>query len=124
MIEDAVNKNITKDECWKYLYYLTNFEESKKDMLKQVNKNFIKVMRKSIKNNLLKLNKNANLKKETINLLIQSNSTLKNVHYLVKQKSIVDSNTLLRSGFENLIMGDKICGKLSEIEVKLKCYIL
>ena len=104
MIEDAVNKNITKDECWKYLYYLTNFEESKKDMLKQVNKNFIKVMRKSIKNNLLKLNKNANLKKETTNLLIQSNSTLKNVHYLVKQKSIVDANTLLRSSFENLIM--------------------
>lgn len=104
MIEDSVNKNITNDECWKYLYYLTNFEESKKDMLKQVNKNFIKVMRNSIKNNLLKLNKNANLKRETINLLTQSNSTLKNVHYLVKQKSIVDANTLLRSSFENLIM--------------------
>ena len=104
MIEDAVNKNITNDEYWKYLYYLTNFEESKIDMLKQVNENFIKVMRKSIKNNLLQLNKIANLKKEKINLLIQSNSTLKNVHYLIKQKSIVDANTLLRSSFENLIM--------------------
>lgn len=104
MIEDAVNKKNTNDECWRYLYYLTNFEESKKDMLKQVNENFIKVMHKSIKNNLLKLNKNENLKKETINLLIQSNSTLKNVHYLIKQKSIVDANTLLRSSFENLIM--------------------
>lgn len=104
MNEDAVNKNITNDECLKYLYYLTNFEESKNDMLKQVNKNFIKIMRKSIKNNLLRLNKNVNLKKETVNLLIQSNSTLKNVHYLVKQKSIVDANNLLRSSFENLIM--------------------
>ena len=103
-VDRMINNNITNDECWKYLYYLTNFEESKKDMLKQVNENFVKVMRKSIKNDLLELNKNANLKKETINLLIQSNSTLKNVHYLVKQKSIVDANTLLRSSFENLIM--------------------
>lgn len=70
VIEDAVNKNITNDKCLKYLYYLANFEESKNDMLKQVNKNFIKVMCKSIKKNLLRLNKNANLKKETINLLI------------------------------------------------------
>lgn len=105
MGEDTINKNITGDEeCWKYLYYLTNFDESKKDMFKQVNNNFIKVMRKSIKNNLSKLNENDKFKKETINLLTQSYHTLKNVHYLVKQKSIVDANTLLRSSFENLIM--------------------
>lgn len=104
MVEDVVNKNITNDDCWKYLYYLTNFEESKKDITKQVNKNFINVMRKSIKSNLIKMNCNEYIKKETINLLIQSNSTLKNVHYLIRQKSIVDANTLLRSSFENLIM--------------------
>ena len=31
--------------------------------------------------------------------------TIKNVHKLIKNKSLVDSNTLIRSAFENLIMG-------------------
>ena len=104
MIEDIINKNIRNDEGWKYLYFLTNFDESKKYMFEQVNEKFIKIMRKSIKNNLMKLNKIVTLKKETTNLLTQSNNTLKNVHYLVRKKSLVDANTLLRSSFENLIM--------------------
>ena len=42
--------------------------------------------------------------KESCNLLNQSYTTIKNVQKLIRNKSLVDSNTLIRSAFENLIM--------------------
>ena len=45
------------------------------------------------------------LPRESCNLLNQSYMTIKNVQKLVKSNSLVDSNTLIRSAFENLVMG-------------------
>ena len=42
---------------------------------------------------------------ETVNLLNQTRKTLKNVHKFIKNTEVVDANSLLRSAFENLIMG-------------------
>jgi len=45
------------------------------------------------------------LPRETCNLLNQSYMSLINVRKLIKNKSLVDTNSLLRSAFENLVMG-------------------
>lgn len=58
---------------------------------------------KSIKK--LYLLKDDKLPRESCNLLNQSYMTIKNVQKLVKSNSLVDSNTLIRSAFENLVMG-------------------
>ena len=43
------------------------------------------------------------LPKESINLINQSYMTMINVHKLIKCKRLVDSNTLIRADFENLL---------------------
>lgn len=82
------------------------------DSLKQF---FIKCFRRKcvipLRNNTsrnvkkLYLIKDDKLPRESCNLLNQSYMTIKNVHKLVKCNCLVDSNTLIRSAFENLIMG-------------------
>lgn len=62
-------------------------------------------MRSNINRFINHLSNNKTIKAETINLLSQSKDTLKNVHKLIKNKSIVDANALLRLCFENIIMG-------------------
>lgn len=64
-------------------------------------------LRKNNRENLEKLynNKNDKLPIESVNLLNQVYITIKNIHKLIKSKSLVDSNTLIRSAFENLVMG-------------------
>lgn len=64
-------------------------------------------LRKNNRENLEKLynNKNDKLPIESVNLLNQVYITIKNIHKLIKNKSLVDSNTLIRSAFENLVMG-------------------
>ena len=66
---------------------------------------FVRVLRKHNSKFINNLYHDKNIKKETINLLNQTNMSLKNVHKLIKNNSIVDANTILRSCFENLIMG-------------------
>ncbi len=66
---------------------------------------FVRVLRTHNSKFINNLYHNKNIKKETINLLNQTNMSLKNVHKLIKNNSIVDANTILRSCFENLIMG-------------------
>ncbi len=46
-----------------------------------------------------------NLPNESSNLINQCYMTIKNVQKLIKGGSLVDSNTLIKSAFENLIMG-------------------
>lgn len=67
--------------------------------------NFVRVLRTHNFKFINNLYHDKNIKKETINLLNQTNMSLKNVHKLIKNNSIVDANTILRSCFENLIMG-------------------
>lgn len=57
------------------------------------------------KKNLKELFNKSEIKKETVNLLEQSSLSLKNVHKLIRNKSIIDANAILRTSFENLIMG-------------------
>ncbi len=71
----------------------------------KVKNKFVKVLRTDNYKFIKDLYYNKNIKKETINLLNQANMSLKNVHKLIKNNSIVDANTILRSCFENLIMG-------------------
>lgn len=71
----------------------------------KVKNKFVRVLRIHNYKFIESLYYNKNIKKETINLLNQTNMSLKNVHKLIKNNSIVDANTILRSCFENLIMG-------------------
>lgn len=88
------------------------FTEDKQEVLEETIKQevkyrFIVPLRKSNTENINMLYKRnyAALPKESINLLNQTYLTIKNVHKLIHKKSLVDSNTLIRSAFENLIMG-------------------
>ena len=80
--------------------------------LKEIMRNRCKVrgitpLRRNTSKNIKKLyllNDN-NLPKESCNLINQCYMTIKNVQKLIKGNNLVDSNTLIRSAFENLIMG-------------------
>ena len=61
-------------------------------------------MRRYITQYIEKLNNKEKIKRETLNLLIQSKLTLKNVYKLIKNKSVADANALIRSCFENIMM--------------------
>lgn len=103
---DNIDKKFTSEELKKINYYLSkdNLFELKEMAREKTKNKFVKVMRLNITKFINQLDNNVNIKKETINLLIQSKNTLNNVHKLIKNKSIVDANSLLRSSFENLIM--------------------
>lgn len=98
--------NLTDDELKKINYYCCkeHLSELKELIRKKLKNKFVRIMRLNINKYLNQINNMSNVKKETVNLLIQSNQTLINVQKLIKNKSIVDANTLLRASFENLIM--------------------
>lgn len=103
-------KDLNNEEKTKYiLEFLSkiSLNESKEILKKKAKYRFIIPLKKSNKKNVKKLYQinDKNLPKESINLLNQSYITIENVHKLLKSKSLVDSNTLIRSSFENLIMG-------------------
>lgn len=102
---EKIENVFTKEEFEILLYYKEHLLEFKELARKKVKNEFVKPMRASINKNIKKLENNKDVKRETINLLIQSKNTLKNVHRLIINNSIVDANTLLRSSFENLAMG-------------------
>lgn len=103
-----VQSELTEEQFQKLMYYCSKdkFLELKELARKKCKIKFIAVMRKYINKFLKKLENNQNFEKiETVNLLNQTRKTLKNVHKLIKIKEIVDANSLLRTAFENLIMG-------------------
>lgn len=98
-----------EEKLYNLMEYLT------KDRLMELREIFRKLckskcivpLRKNTSKNIKRLYRlnDDNLPKESSNLLNQSYMTIKNVHKLIKSNSLVDSNTLIRSAFENLIMG-------------------
>ncbi len=70
-----------------------------------INKKFVCLINDKIDEYLNIISKNKDIRIETINLLIQAHSTLKNVNTFIYKKEVVDANSLLRSAFENIIMG-------------------
>lgn len=82
-----------------------NLNELKEIARNKAKRRFVRVLRAHNSKFINNLYCNKSIKKETINLLNQTNMSLKNVHKLIKNNSIVDANTILRSCFENLIMG-------------------
>lgn len=67
---------------------------------------FIKPLNDGLKFNINVLkNENIVKHKETKNLLIQTYCTLNNVEYLLNKGNLIDSNSLLRSSFEYILVG-------------------
>lgn len=95
------------EEQWKQFVYLLSEPELnrlKKIIKEQTKVKFIGKLRKYITKYIKQLSTDAKVRPETTNLLFQSKLTLKNVHRLIKNKSISDANALLRSCFENIMM--------------------
>lgn len=106
---DNVLNEIGEEKTYKLMEFLTKDElvELKEIIRKRCKIKFIIPLRRNISKNIKKLYilNDDNLPKESINLINQSYMTINNVHKLIKSSSLVDSNTLIRSAFENLVMG-------------------
>ena len=73
---------------------------------KKVTNNFIRPLRSQNRRYIkLLYEKDYYIPRESINLINQSYITLKNVDKLIKNKSLVDSNVLIRSSLEYFMMG-------------------
>ena len=111
MTEEEIKKiqsELTDDQIMQLVYLLQKDKlvELKELARKKCKTKFIMVMRKYISKFFKDLENNKEFKRpETINLLNQTRKTLKNVHKFINRKEVVDANSLLRSAFENLIMG-------------------
>lgn len=111
MTEEEIKKiqsELTDDQIMQLVYLLQKDKlvELKELARKKCKTKFIMVMRKYINKFFKDLENNKEFKRpETINLLNQTRKTLKNVHKFINRKEVVDANSLLRSAFENLIMG-------------------
>ncbi len=111
LTEEAIEKikaELTDDQIMQLVYLLQKDKlvELKELARKKCKTKFIMVMRKYINNFFKDLENDKEFKRpETVNLLNQTRKTLKNVHKFIKNKEVVDANSLLRSAFENLIMG-------------------
>lgn len=108
--EDVKNiqSELTDDQIRQLLYLLQKDKlvELKELARKKCKTKFVMVMRKYINKFFKELDNDKQFKRpETINLLNQTRKTLKNVHKFINSKEVVDANSLLRSAFENLIMG-------------------
>lgn len=101
-----IAKNLTEDQINQISKMLTekDLKTLKEKLEKSVNDNFIIPLRKTNKQNIKLLYKNGEIRRETINLLNQSLTSIKNIHYLINKKSLVDANVLLRACFENIVM--------------------
>ncbi len=103
-----IQSELTEEQFQDFVYFLSKDKllELKELARKKCKNKFVTTMRKYIKRFLNELENSNNFKRtETINLLNQTNKTLKNVYKSIKNKDIVDASCLLRSAFENLIMG-------------------
>lgn len=103
-----IQSELTEDQIRQLIYLLQKDKlvELKELARKKCKIKFVLVMRKYINKFFTKLENNKQFKRpETINLLNQTRKTLKNVHKFINSKEVVDANSLLRSAFENLIMG-------------------
>ena len=111
LTEEAIEKiksELTDDQIMQLVYLLQKDKlvELKELARKKCKTKFIMVMRKYINKFFKDLENDKEFKRpETVNLLNQTRKTLKNVHKFIKNKEVVDANSLLRSAFENLIMG-------------------
>ena len=111
LTEEAIEKiksELTDEQIMQLLYLLQKDKlvELKELARKKCKTKFIMVMRKYINKFFKNLENDKEFKRpETVNLLNQTRKTLKNVHKFIKNKEVVDANSLLRSAFENLIMG-------------------
>lgn len=103
-----IQSELTEDQIRQLIYLLQKDKlvELKELARKKCKIKFVLVMRRYINKFFTKLENNKQFKRlETINLLNQTRKTLKNVHKFINSKEVVDANSLLRSAFENLIMG-------------------
>lgn len=103
-----IQSELTEDQIRQLLYLLQKDKlvELKELARKKCKTKFVNVMRRYINKFFIELENDKEFKRaETINLLNQTRKTLKNVHKFIKNKEVVDANSLLRSAFENLIMG-------------------
>lgn len=111
LTEEAIEKikaELTDDQIMQlvYLFQKDKLVELKELARKKCKTKFVMVMRRYINKFFKDLENNKKFKRpETINLLNQTRKTLKNVHKFINSKEVVDANSLLRSAFENLIMG-------------------
>lgn len=103
-----IQSELTEDQIRQLLYLLQKDKlvELKELARKKCKTKFVNVMRRYINKFFKELENDKEFKRpETINLLNQTRKTLNNVHKFIKNKEVVDANSLLRSAFENLIMG-------------------
>lgn len=106
---NALGTENREENLYKLMEFLTKDRliELKKIFRKRCKNNCIIPLRNNTTKNVkrLYLLNDDNLPKESCNLLNQAYMTTKNVRKLIRNNSLVDSNTLIRSAFENLIMG-------------------
>ena len=105
---EKINSELTDEQIMQLVYLLQKDKlvELKELARKKCKTKFIMVMRKYINKFFKDLENDKEFKRpETVNLLNQTRKPLKNVHKFIKNKEVVDANSLLRSAFENLIMG-------------------
>lgn len=103
-----IQSELTDDQIRQLLYLLQKDKlvELKELARKKCKVKFVSVVRRYINKFFKELESDKEFKRpETINLLNQTGKTLNNVHKFIKNKEVVDANSLLRSAFENLIMG-------------------
>ncbi len=103
-----IKSELTEEQLQQLAYYISNDKliELKELARSKCKTRFVYAMRKYINKFIKELNNSKIIKRqETINLLNQTRTTIKNVHKLINSKEVVDANSLLRSAFENLIMG-------------------
>lgn len=111
-VEDILNALGTdnrEEKLYKLMEFITKdrLKELKEILRKHCKSKCIVPLRRNTSKNIKKLYllDYDKLPKESRNLLNQSYMTIKNVQKLIRNNSLVDSNTLIRSAFENLIMG-------------------
>lgn len=105
---EKIKAELTDDQIMQLVYLLQKDKlvELKELARKKCKTKFVMLMRRYINKFFKDLENNKEFKRpETINLLNQTRKTLKNVHKFINSKEVVDANSLLRSAFENLIMG-------------------
>ena len=103
-----IQSELTEEQWKQFVYFLSKDKlvELKELARKKCKNKFVIVMRKHINKFAKELESNKEFKRpETINLLNQTRRTLKNVHKFINSREVVDATSLLRSAFENLIMG-------------------
>lgn len=103
-----IQSELTDDQLRQLLYLLQKDKlvELKELARKKCKTKFVMVMRRYVNKFFKELENDKEFKRpETINLLNQTRKTLKNVHKFINSKEVVGANSLLRSAFENLIMG-------------------